>query len=119
DRMAWRPAQGRNAPRASAALKAGRWERSKWTGVELSGKTLGIIGLGRIGKLVAQRALAFGMELVAVDPILTADRARQLNVELVDLDQLLEVADFISIHAVRTPETEGMINAERPAPAKP
>jgi D-3-phosphoglycerate dehydrogenase len=117
--MAMLLAQARNVPQASAALKAGRWERSKWTGVELSGKTLGIIGLGRIGKLVAQRALAFGMELVATDPILTADRARQLNVELVDLDRLLEVSDFISIHAVRTPETEGMINAERLARAKP
>ena len=68
---------------------AGRWERSKWEGVELADKTLGIVGLGRIGKLVAQRALAFGMRLVAYDPFVAPERARQMNVELVDLDTLV------------------------------
>src|ERR687895_2665074 len=72
-------AQARNVPQAHAALKAGRWERSRWEGVELADKVLGIIGLGRIGKLVAQRALAFGMKLVAYDPFVSAERARQLS----------------------------------------
>ena len=87
--MALLLSQARNVPQASAALKAGRWERSKWTGVELSDKTLGIIGLGRIGKLVAQRALAFGMKLVAYDPFVSEDRARQLSVELLSLEDLM------------------------------
>ena len=82
-------AQARNIPQAHAALIGGRWERRRWTGVELSDKTLGIIGLGRIGKLVAQRALAFGMRLVAYDPFVSADRARQMSVELLDLDELM------------------------------
>ncbi len=82
--MAMLLAQARNIPQAHAALISGRWERSRWTGVELSDKTLGIVGLGRIGKLVAQRALAFGMRLVAYDPFVSPERARQINVELVD-----------------------------------
>jgi D-3-phosphoglycerate dehydrogenase len=117
--MAMLLAQARNIPQAHAALVAGRWERSKWNGVELSDKTLGIIGLGRIGKLVAQRALAFGMRLVAYDPFVSAERARQLSVELMDLDTLLSVSDFATIHVVKTPETIGLINAERLAVAKP
>ena len=80
--MALLLAQARNVPQAHAALKAGRWERSRWEGVELADKTLGIVGLGRIGKLVAERALAFGMRLVAYDPFVTAERARQMKVEL-------------------------------------
>ena len=84
--MALLLAQARNIPQAHAALVAGRWERSKWEGVELADKTLGIVGLGRIGKLVAQRALAFGMRLVAYDPFVSPERARQMNVELLDLD---------------------------------
>ena len=83
--MAMLLAQARNIPQAHAALIGGRWERSRWTGVELSDKTLGIVGLGRIGKLVAQRALAFGMRLVAYDPFVSAERARQMSVELVEL----------------------------------
>ncbi len=86
--MALLLAQARNVPQAHAALKEGRWERSKWEGVELADKTLGIIGLGRIGKLVAQRALAFGMKLIAYDPFVAEDRARQLSVDLVDLETL-------------------------------
>ncbi|MGZ4716126.1 MAG: phosphoglycerate dehydrogenase [Acidimicrobiales bacterium] len=117
--MALLLAQARNVPQAHAALIAGRWERSRWTGVELSDKTLGIIGLGRIGKLVAQRALAFGMRLVAYDPFVSADRARQMSVELVDLETLMAVSDFVSIHVVKTPETIGLINAELLAKAKP
>ncbi|MGZ4786165.1 MAG: phosphoglycerate dehydrogenase, partial [Acidimicrobiales bacterium] len=117
--MALLLAQARNVPQAHAALIAGRWERSRWTGVELSDKTLGIIGLGRIGKLVAQRALAFGMRLVAYDPFVSAARARQMSVELVDLETLMAVSDFVSIHVVKTPETIGLINAELLAKAKP
>jgi D-3-phosphoglycerate dehydrogenase len=117
--MALLLAQARNVPQAHAALVSGSWERSRWSGVELADKTLGVIGLGRIGKLVAQRALAFGMRLVAYDPFVTGDRARQLNVELVDLDELIAVADFITIHVAKTPETEGLIGAELLAKAKP
>lgn len=117
--MALLLAQARNVPQAHAALKAGRWERSKWEGVELSDKVLGIIGLGRIGKLVAQRAMAFGMKLVAYDPFVTADRARQINVELIDLDELMARSDFITLHLAKTPETAGLIGAELLSKAKP
>lgn len=117
--MALLLAQARNVPQASAALKAGRWERSKWTGVELADKTLGIIGLGRIGKLVAQRALAFGMRLVAYDPFVSEDRARQLSVELLSLDDLMARSDFITLHLAKTPETAGLIDAAMLAKAKP
>jgi len=117
--MALLLAQARNVPQAHAALIAGRWERSQWTGVELSDKTLGIVGLGRIGKLVAQRALAFGMRLVAYDPFVSPERARQMSVELVDLETLMAVSDFVSIHVVKTPETIGLVNAELLANAKP
>lgn len=117
--MALLLAQARNVPQAHAALVAGRWERSRWEGVELSDKTLGIIGLGRIGKLVAQRALAFGMRLVAYDPFVAPERARQLSVEVVDLDTLVAVADFVTIHVAKTPETVGLIGDELLAKAKP
>lgn len=116
--MALLLAQARNVPQAHAALVAGRWERSKWEGVELADKTLGIIGLGRIGKLVAQRALAFGMRLVAYDPFVSPERARQLSVEVVDLDTLLSVSDFVTIHVAKTPETVGLLDAERLRRAK-
>lgn len=117
--MALLLSQARNVPQAHAALKAGRWERTKWEGVELADKTLGIIGLGRIGKLVAQRALAFGMKLVAYDPFVAADRARQLSVDLVDLETLLARADFVTLHLAKTKETTGLIGADLLAKAKP
>lgn len=117
--MALLLAQARNVPQAHAALKAGRWERSRWEGVELSDKVLGIIGLGRIGKLVAQRAMAFGMKLIAYDPFVTAERARQINVELVDLDELISRSDFVTLHLAKTPETAGLIDAELLSRAKP
>jgi D-3-phosphoglycerate dehydrogenase len=117
--MAMLLAQARNIPQAHAALVSGRWERSKWEGVELADKVLGIVGLGRIGKLVAQRALAFGMRVVAHDPFVAPDRARQINVELLDLDELVAVADFLTLHVVKTPETLGMISADLLAKAKP
>ena len=112
-------AQARNVPQAHAALKEGRWERSQWEGVELDGKTLGIVGLGRIGKLVAQRAQAFGMHLIAFDPFVSADRARTMGVELLPLEQVVAEADFLTIHLPRTKETIGLVGKELLAQAKP
>ncbi len=117
--MAMLLAQARNIPQAHAALIDGRWERSQWEGVELADKTLGIVGLGRIGKLVAQRASAFAMKVVAHDPFVAPERARQLNVELLDLTELVRVSDFLSLHVVKTSETLGMIGKELLAEAKP
>ena len=117
--MALLLAQARNIPQAHRALSEGRWERSKWEGVELADKTLGIVGLGRIGKLVAQRALAFGMRLVAFDPFVSADRARQISVELLPLERLVQVADFVTLHVAKTPETTGLIGKDLLALAKP
>ena len=110
----------RNIPQADAALKSGRWEKSKWGGVELHGKTLGVLGLGRIGTLVAQRAHAFGMRVVARDPFVTPERARQLGIELVDsYEELLAQSDFLTIHASKTKETTGLVGKELLAHAKP
>ena len=117
--MALLLAQARNVPQAHAALVAGRWERSRWEGVELADKTLAVIGLGRIGKLVADRAKAFGMRLVAYDPFVSADRARQMGVELVSLDQAVAEADFLTIHLPKTKETTGLINRDLLLKAKP
>ena len=116
--MAMLLAQARNIPQAHAALVQGRWERSKWEGVELSDKTLGVVGLGRIGKLVAQRAHAFGMRLVAYDPFVDAERARQLGVDMVSLDRLVEVSDFVTLHVTKSPETVGLIGKDLLARAK-
>jgi D-3-phosphoglycerate dehydrogenase len=112
-------AQARNIPQAHAALVDGRWERGRWEGVELSDKTLGVVGLGRVGKLVAQRAHAFGMRLVATDPFVDSERARQLGVEMMPLDRLVEVSDFLTLHVTKTPETIGMIGKSLLARAKP
>jgi D-3-phosphoglycerate dehydrogenase / 2-oxoglutarate reductase len=117
--MALLLAQARNVPQAHSALKAGRWERSRWEGVELQDKTLGVVGLGRIGKLVADRAKAFGMRLVAFDPFVSADRARQMGVELMALDQLVAEADFLTIHLPKTKETTGLIGRDLLLKAKP
>ncbi|HEX3623628.1 MAG TPA: phosphoglycerate dehydrogenase [Acidimicrobiales bacterium] len=117
--MALLLAAARNVPQADAALKAGKWERSKWTGVELQGKTLGLLGLGRIGTLVAQRAYAFGMRLVAWDPWMSPDRARKLGVELLELEDVVRQADFISIHLLKTPESVGLVGEDLLAHAKP
>ncbi|MCL4154460.1 UNVERIFIED_CONTAM: hypothetical protein GTU68_051184, partial [Idotea baltica] len=111
-------AQARNTPQAAAALSEGRWERSKWNGIELYGKTLGVVGLGRIGKLVAQRAAAFGMKLIAFDPYISADRASQMSVELVDLDELARRSDVVTVHVAKTPETIGLIGADFLSKAK-
>ncbi|MEN9804280.1 MAG: D-3-phosphoglycerate dehydrogenase [Actinomycetota bacterium] len=117
--MALLLASARNVAQAHAALKAGRWERSRWEGVELADKTLGIVGLGRIGKLVAQRAAGFGMRLIAYDPFVTPDRARQMNVDLVALDDLVAQSDFITVHLPKTKETKGIIGRDILAKAKP
>src|SRR5262245_9175527 len=117
--MALLLAQARNVPQAHSALVAGRWERSQWEGVELADKALGIVGLGRIGKLVADRARAFGMRLIAFDPFVSADRARQLGVELVPLDQLCAESDLLTIHLPKTPETAGLISRDLLVKAKP
>jgi D-3-phosphoglycerate dehydrogenase len=117
--MALLLAQARNLPQAHSALKAGKWQRTQWTGVELHGKVLGVVGLGRVGALVAQRALAFGMQLVAYDPYVSTERARQMGVELMGLDELMATADFVSIHLPKTPETLGLMDRELLARSKP
>jgi D-3-phosphoglycerate dehydrogenase len=118
--MALLLSQARNVPQASADLKAGAWNRSKWEGVELHGKTLGIVGLGRVGVLVAQRAHAFGMRLVAFDPFVSPDRARQLGVQIAEtMNELVAVSDFVTIHATKTPDTIGLVNADVLKHAKP
>ena len=117
--MALLLAQARNVPQAHAALVEGRWERSKWEGVELADKTLGIVGLGRIGKLVADRARAFGMRLVAFDPYVSADRARLGGVELMALEQVVAESDFLTIHLPKTSETAGLIGRDLLLKAKP
>jgi D-3-phosphoglycerate dehydrogenase len=112
-------AVARNTAAASAALKNGQWKRSKYTGVELQGKTVGVVGLGRIGVLFAQRIAAFGTRLIAYDPYIQPARAAQLGVRLVGLEELLRESDFISIHLPKTPETVGLIGAKELQLVKP
>ena len=113
-------AQARNIPAADRALRAGEWRRSRYQGVELHGKTLGILGLGRVGTIVAQRASAFGMTIVAWDPFVSRDRARQMGVELRDsVEAVLEDADVVSILLPKTPETTNILSAERLRRMKP
>src|SRR5215469_11654355 len=102
-------AVARHVPQAVASLKSGEWKRSKFTGVELSGKVAGILGLGRIGVLVAQRLTGFGMQVIAYDPYVPPSRAGQLGVRMVSLDELLAEADFISVHLPKNAETTGLI----------
>ncbi len=104
---------------AHAALRAGKWARSKYTGAELFEKTLGIVGFGKIGQLVAARMQSFGMDVVAFDPYLLPARAAQLGVRLVDLDELLRVSDFITIHLPKTKETANLIGEEALKKVKP
>lgn len=113
-------ASARNVPQAHRALTAGSWERSRWTGTELYGKVLGVLGLGRIGTLVAQRASAFGMQLHAYDPFVVPERAARMNVTLHDtVEDVLAIADVLTIHLPRTPETNGLLDGERLAAMKP
>ena len=109
--MALLLALARNIPQAHASLISGKWERAKFSGVELYEKTLGILGFGRIGKLVAQRARAFGMHVIAFDPYVAAERYRELGVEKANSpDEIYAAADFITLHLPNTPETEGWLD---------
>jgi D-3-phosphoglycerate dehydrogenase len=117
--MALLLALARNVPQAHASLTGGKWERSRFSGIELHEKTLGILGFGRIGQLVAHRALAFGMHVIAYDPYVGAERYRELGVERApSSDALYAVADFITLHLPKTPETEGWLDAEALAKCK-
>ena len=109
----------RHVARADAALRQGEWARGRFGGVELHEKTLGVVGLGRIGVLVTQRLAAFGMQVVAHDPFVPAGRAAQLGVRMVPLDELMRVSDFVTVHLPRTPETLGLIGAPELALARP
>jgi D-3-phosphoglycerate dehydrogenase len=109
----------RQIPAADASLRAHTWKRSSFSGTEIFGKTVGVVGLGRIGQLVAQRLAAFGAHIVAYDPYVSAARAAQLGIELLSLDDLLGRADFISVHLPKTPETAGLIGKEALAKTKP
>jgi D-3-phosphoglycerate dehydrogenase len=113
-------AQARNVPQAHADLIEGRWERSRWEGVELAGKTIGLVGLGRVGSLVAARAAGFGMRVIAFDPYVSVDRAKEMGVEMMPtLEALLVQSDFMTIHLPRTPETEGLIGTKELRMMKP
>ncbi len=112
-------ATARNIAPANQALKGGAWKRSKYSGVELLDKTVGIVGLGRIGVLVAERLAAFGMRVVAYDPYVSAARAGQLGVQLLSLEDLLGQSDFITVHLPKTPETVGLIGEEALKLVKP
>jgi D-3-phosphoglycerate dehydrogenase len=108
----------RNIPQATASLKKKEWKRSKFMGVELNEKTLGIVGLGRIGREIAKRVIAMDMKVVGYDPFITKENAAQMGVELMGIDDLVKVADFITVHTPLTPETKHLINAERIATMK-
>src|SRR5882762_684038 len=101
----------RKIPQAHSSMTAGKWERKEFQGVELNHKTLGILGMGRIGSEVARRAIVFGMRVLAYDPYLALSRAKALQVELVELDEIYARSDFITVHMPLTDETRGMINA--------
>jgi D-3-phosphoglycerate dehydrogenase / 2-oxoglutarate reductase len=102
----------RRVPQAASALRAGRWERKRFVGVELQGKTLGIVGLGRIGRTVAARARAFGMTIVAYDPFVAPDQARDLELEILPLEEVFARADFLTVHTPLTAETRGIIGPQ-------
>jgi D-3-phosphoglycerate dehydrogenase / 2-oxoglutarate reductase len=109
----------RQIPAADASLREHAWKRSSFNGTEIFGKTVGVVGLGRIGQLVAQRIAAFGTHIVAYDPYVSPARAAQLGIELLSLDDLLARADFISVHLPKTAETAGLIDKEALAKTKP
>src|SRR5260370_14057653 len=109
----------RNVPQAMASLRSGQWKRAAFTGVELQDKVAGLLGLGRIGVLVAQRLVAFGMTVIAYDPYVAAARAAQLGVRLVSLDELLEESDFISVHLPKNAETLGLLGDKALRQGKP
>jgi len=105
-------ALARSVAQANQSLKEGNWKRKQFIGVELQGKTLGIIGLGRIGRAVAARARAFGMKIVGHDPFIAPDQARDLEIEAAPLDEVFARADFLTVHTPLTAETRGIVGAE-------
>ena len=117
--MALLLAASRQIAAADASLREHTWKRSSFSGTEIFGKTVGVVGLGRIGQLVAQRIAAFGAHVIAYDPYVAPARAAQLGIELLSLDELLARADFISVHLPKTPETAGLIDKEALAKTKP
>ena len=112
-------ASARNISPAHASLRAGKWARSKFSGTEMFEKTLGIVGFGKIGQLVAHRMKAFGMKVIAYDPYLSAEKVSTLGVKLVELDELLKNSDFITIHLPKTKETINLIGEEALSKVKP
>src|SRR5687767_2627200 len=110
--MALLVALARRVPQANSSLRSGKWERKKFIGVELQGKTLGIIGLGRIGRAVASRAGAFGMNIVAYDPFIAPEQARDLEIEVASLDDVFARADFLTVHTPLTAETRAIVDRE-------
>jgi D-3-phosphoglycerate dehydrogenase len=104
-------ALARRVPQGNASLKAGRWDRKKYVGTELRGKTLGVVGLGRIGRVVASRALGFEMKVVAFDPFVAPEQLRDTEIELAPLEEVFSRADFVTVHTPLTPETRGIIGA--------
>ncbi len=111
-------AMARNIPQAHQSMREGKWERKKYVGVELCGKTLGVVGLGKVGKEVAKRCLGFEMKVIAFDPVLAPDVAAKMGFELVDLDQLLRRSDFITVHTPLTNETRNLIDVRALAMCK-
>jgi D-3-phosphoglycerate dehydrogenase len=111
-------ALARNIPQAAAAVRKGEWPRERWMGAEVCNKVLGIVGLGNIGAIVAERAVGLRMKVIAYDPYVTAEAAARLRVQLVPLDELIERADFVTVHVPLTPETRGLIGRERLARMK-
>jgi D-3-phosphoglycerate dehydrogenase len=105
-------ALARNIPQANTSVKAAKWDRKRFIGAELQGKTLGIIGLGRIGRAVAARARAFGMKIVAHDPFIAPDQARDLEIESASMDEVFSRADFLTVHTPLTSETRGLVGAQ-------
>ncbi|MBI4351321.1 MAG: hypothetical protein HY550_07775 [Elusimicrobia bacterium] len=111
-------ALARHIPQASASTHAGKWEKKKFEGVEITGKTLGVVGCGNIGAVVADRARGLKMDVIVFDPVMNAERARELGVKMVTLDELYAKSDFITYHVTINPATKGMINREAIAKMK-
>ena len=109
----------RHVPQANAGMRAGKWDRKKYVGNELYKKTLGVVGLGKIGSHVAKVAQAMGMEVIAYDPFIAADRAKQMQVRLIELDELFRTADYVTLHIPRTKDTENLVNADLLRTMKP
>ncbi len=116
--MALMLALARHIPKAQISMLEGQWERKAFMGTELRGKTLGVIGFGRVGQAVAKRAIAFEMNIIAYDPYISKEVAKALNVALLPLDDILAQADYLTLHTVVTPETEHLIDAENIAKMK-